>query len=88
MLDAWRRDEAMPDLFIGSGAMLYRDLIAAAAPDARLLEAPLLAPLIAELGERLAERGGAVPLHALRPVYVRRPDAELARRRAQASQVG
>ena len=88
VLDAWRRDESMPDLFIGSGAMLYRDLIAAAAPGAKLLDTPLVAPLIAELGERLAELGGTVPLHALRPVYVRRPDAELARRRVQASEVG
>jgi tRNA threonylcarbamoyladenosine biosynthesis protein TsaB len=88
VLDGWRSEGALPEVFVGSGVLLYRADILAAAPTARLVEAPLLAPLIAELGERLAARGQAVPLHSLRPVYVRRPDAELARRRAETPRVG
>jgi tRNA threonylcarbamoyladenosine biosynthesis protein TsaB len=88
VLDAWRAESALPDVFIGSGAMLYRGDIVAAAPMARLVEAPLLAPFIAELGEQMAARGLVVPLHSLRPVYVRRPDAELARRRAETPRAG
>jgi len=88
VLDTWRTEGALPEVFIGSGAMLYRRDILAAAPITRLVEAPLLAPLVAELGERMAARGDVVPLHSLRPVYVRRPDAEIARRRAETPRVG
>jgi tRNA A37 threonylcarbamoyladenosine modification protein TsaB len=42
----------------------------------------LRAELVASLGERAFMAGLAVAPHALRPVYVRRPDAELARDRA------
>lgn len=40
-----------------------------------------LAPAVAHLGHWLAARGGAGLPHALRPLYVRRPDAELSRER-------
>ena len=40
-----------------------------------------LAPQIARLGKRLADQGRAGPPHALVPVYVRRPDAEIERER-------
>lgn len=46
-----------------------------------LLMPPPLAPAIARLGRRLAEAGRSGPPHALMPIYVRRPDAELARER-------
>lgn len=41
----------------------------------------ILAPEIARLGRRMAERGEAGPPHALEPIYVRRPDAEIERER-------
>jgi tRNA threonylcarbamoyl adenosine modification protein YeaZ len=88
VLEGWRAEDARPDIFIGSGAIIYEQLVAAAMPGARLIDAPLVAPLVAELGERRAARDGTTPLNALRPVYVRRPDAELARRRATAPRVG
>ena len=88
VLDAWRAEGARPDLFIGSGAIVYGQDVVAAMPGARLVDAPLVAPLVAELGELRAAIDGATPLNALRPVYVRRPDAELARRRAAAPRVG
>ena len=48
---------------------------------------PVLAAVIAELAEAAAAKGLAGPPHAVRPLYVRRPDAELARGRAQAAGV-
>ena len=74
-------------VFIGSGAILYGQDVVAAMPCLHLIDAPLVAPLVAELGELRAARDGATPLNALRPLYVRRPDAELARRRAAAPRV-
>ncbi len=88
VLDAWRAEGARPDVFIGSGAIAYGQDVIAFMPGARLIDAPLVAPLVAELGELRAALDGGTPLNALRPVYVRRPDAELARRRATAPRVG
>jgi len=88
VLDAWRAEGACPDVFIGNGAIMYGQHVIAVMPGARLIDAPLIAPLVAELGELRAAVDGATPLNALRPVYVRRPDAELARRRAAAPRVG
>jgi tRNA threonylcarbamoyladenosine biosynthesis protein TsaB len=70
--------------FIGDGAVRYRDLITATLGDrARVIEpTPLLAAHIGRLALARAERGDAPPPHAIRPLYVRRPDAELARERA------
>jgi len=67
--------------FIGDGAETYRAVIAAASPtfavEAR--PAPLLAEAVARLAlTRLAAGETGAP-GAIRPLYVRRPDAELAR---------
>jgi tRNA threonylcarbamoyladenosine biosynthesis protein TsaB len=74
------RSQAM--VFVGEGAILYRDLIQAALP-AALVEpdVPMLAPTIALLADAQAEGQGSVVPDAIRPLYVRRPDAELARDR-------
>jgi len=88
VLDGWRAAGARPDVFIGGGAVTYGHDVIAVMPGARLIDAPLVAPLVAELGELRAAVDGATPLNALRPVYVRRPDAELARQRAAAPRVG
>ena len=45
----------------------------------------LLAGVVAEVAAQRAARGEAMPPHALQPLYVRRPDAELARDRAAAA---
>ena len=45
-------------------------------------EAPHLAGVVAELAAARASRGESALPHALQPLYVRRPDAELARERA------
>jgi tRNA threonylcarbamoyladenosine biosynthesis protein TsaB len=69
-------------LFVGDGAVRYRDAIEAFA-DATVrvaLDVPPLAGAIARLAGREPER--AVLPHAVVPIYVRRPDAELARERS------
>jgi hypothetical protein len=66
-------------VFAGDGAVRYRSTIAARASS--ILESPLLAPWVARLGAIGAARGLAGPPHALQPLYVRRPDPELARER-------
>jgi hypothetical protein len=72
-----------PITFVGDGAGTYRDLISRTLGDrARIPEpsAPLLAAVIAQLATEAASAGGHLPSpHAIRPLYVRRPDAELAR---------
>ena len=45
---------------------------------------PRLAAAIAEIGADWASRGLAGPPHGLQPLYIRRPDAELARERRAA----
>jgi len=75
-------DSSRPTLFSGDGAERYRGVIQAWSATARLLDTPrALAPALARLGRRGAERGLAGPPHALQPLYVRRPDAELERLR-------
>ncbi len=72
-----------PVRFTGDGAVAYRDLLEANAhPGVEIVgEPPALAPAIASIARAIAEAGGAVPPHAVKPLYVRRPDAELARDR-------
>jgi tRNA threonylcarbamoyladenosine biosynthesis protein TsaB len=73
---------AGPLRFIGDGAVRYRD-VWTALPSSVLVEpTPPLAELAASLAATRAERAGRP--HDLRPIYLRRPDAELARERARA----
>jgi tRNA threonylcarbamoyladenosine biosynthesis protein TsaB len=79
------RDIAATTTFIGDGAQTFRAEIATALGDrARFATplTPLLAGAIATLATADAQRGHRPPPHAVRPLYVRRPDAELARDRA------
>jgi tRNA threonylcarbamoyladenosine biosynthesis protein TsaB len=66
-------------LLTGDGALRYGEAIDAALGEVvpRLDPLPPLAPTIARLA--FARRADAVVPHAIQPVYVRRPDAELAR---------
>ena len=71
-----------PTVFIGDAVAVYHDLIhAALGRDAWFADpaAPLLAGVIARLATDAARAGSQPPPHAVRPLYVRRPDAELAR---------
>jgi tRNA threonylcarbamoyladenosine biosynthesis protein TsaB len=71
-----------PTFFIGDGARSYRDKIQSAlGKDAARIASvptPLVAGTIAILGTAVA-RAAYSPPHAIRPLYVRRTDAELAR---------
>lgn len=86
VLAAWRRrwhDRHDAVVFAGNGALVHRACISGELSGrARILEpAPLLAAAIAEIAVERAGRGGAMAPHAVAPLYVRRPDAELARER-------
>jgi tRNA threonylcarbamoyladenosine biosynthesis protein TsaB len=72
-----------PDGFIGSGARRYADVIAAGTPVARVLDAPPLAAVIGRVAVARARAGDTVDPAGVQPVYVRRPDAEIARERKQ-----
>jgi tRNA threonylcarbamoyladenosine biosynthesis protein TsaB len=67
---------------VGDGALRYRQVLedAAGAP-VLVIDPPPLAATIALIAGRRAEAGEATLPHAIRPLYVRRPDAELARDR-------
>jgi len=69
--------------FAGDGARAYRTVIAGRlGARAEVLEwREPLAPIIGTLAAARAAAGGAVAPHALVPLYIRRPDAELARDR-------
>jgi tRNA threonylcarbamoyladenosine biosynthesis protein TsaB len=74
-----------PVEFVGDGATAYAAEIERVMPARSLLIAPdpPLAAAIAALAERAAAAGQAGPPHRVRPLYVRRPDAELARERSR-----
>jgi tRNA threonylcarbamoyladenosine biosynthesis protein TsaB len=62
--------------FIGDAALKYRDRLA------HVVEpTPLVAGAIATLAHARGAAGDRPQPHAIRPLYVRRPDAELARER-------
>jgi tRNA threonylcarbamoyladenosine biosynthesis protein TsaB len=88
ILDAWRprfSPRAPEAVFVGDGAARYADTIRTAlGARARVLVLDgVLAVAIGEVALRRAARGETVPPHAIVPVYVRRPDAELARERRE-----
>ncbi len=76
--ERWRGlGEGSPTVFIGDGATLYAADIARDAPDARVLPPPLLAGVIGRLARARASQ--AQDPSAVRPLYVRRSDAEIIR---------
>jgi tRNA threonylcarbamoyladenosine biosynthesis protein TsaB len=81
ILDAWVREERLPVLCSGDGAVRYAATIAARAPAVRVGGAPLLAGAIGRVAAARARRGEAVHPAAIQPLYVRRPDAEVDRER-------
>jgi tRNA threonylcarbamoyladenosine biosynthesis protein TsaB len=78
-LDALR---GVPTRFIGDGAAIHREAIERTMGEQATIAspaAPLLAGTIARLAGEAARRGECPPPHAIRPLYVRRSDAELVR---------
>jgi tRNA threonylcarbamoyladenosine biosynthesis protein TsaB len=83
-LERWSRLIAGRSIwFVGDGALAYRRLIDGAGfPQVRVADpTPPLAPAIARIATRAAALHEATSPHAIKPLYVRRPDAELARDR-------
>jgi tRNA threonylcarbamoyladenosine biosynthesis protein TsaB len=71
----WSNEFDRPSVVIGDGAVLYETLVT----PARVMRPPLLAGAIGRLAVSYMRRGGAVHPSAVHPLYVRRPDAEIAR---------
>jgi tRNA threonylcarbamoyladenosine biosynthesis protein TsaB len=83
VLESWRpliRDRRVT--FVGDGAQLYGDVVRRDVPGARILPAPLLAGVIGRLATARTRCGESVDPGGIQPLYVRRPDAELARENA------
>jgi tRNA threonylcarbamoyladenosine biosynthesis protein TsaB len=84
VLDAWSDGLGDgPVEFVGDGAVVYREHLAEAFGNRARpsYTVPPLAPAIAIMAARGVATGLAVTPDAIRPLYVRRPDAELARER-------
>jgi tRNA threonylcarbamoyladenosine biosynthesis protein TsaB len=68
---------ALPTVFVGDGAEMFGCAIRQTRPDARIVPPPPVAGAIGRLA--VARASEAVDPAAIRPLYVRRPDAEIAR---------
>jgi tRNA threonylcarbamoyladenosine biosynthesis protein TsaB len=81
VLERWRwRLAGHQAIFIGDAVSRDAELIARAGEKRWAIRNPdPLAPQIARLGRHLARQGRAGAPHALTPIYVRRPDAEIER---------
>lgn len=84
LLARWsaRSTAGIPWRFVGDGCLTYRDRINSTRWNVSIVEpVPALASHIAVMAERAAATGETVSPAAIRPIYVRRPDAEIARDR-------
>jgi len=68
------RFSSAPAVFIGDGAVMYADQIVAANPAARVLPPPFIAGALGRLA--IARHAESTEPAGVRPLYVRRPDAE------------
>ena len=71
----WSNELVVPSVVIGDGAVLYEAIVT----PSRVMRPPLLAGAIGRLAVSYVRRGGGVHPSAVHPLYVRRPDAEIAR---------
>jgi ribosomal-protein-alanine N-acetyltransferase len=71
-----------PMVLVGDGALAHAPAFTAALPGVRIeaLAVPIALPAARLAADRMSQ---SVAPHALRPIYLRRPDAELARARAR-----
>ena len=82
MLGAWAGHfRGRTVCFVGDGALMCRQVLTECLKDAAQFIEPLpcLASSVALIAAARAAAGEAVVPHAIRPIYMRRPDAELAR---------
>jgi tRNA threonylcarbamoyladenosine biosynthesis protein TsaB len=74
--ERWQRDGQVPAVVIGDGAVLYQTTLG---EGIRVMPAPALAPIVGRMAVARALAGQTVDPAGVQPVYVRRPDAEVAR---------
>lgn len=77
----WANEFDPPSVVIGDGAVLYEAIVAPSCA----IRPPLLAGAIGRLAVGYTRRGAAVRPGAVHPLYVRRPDAEIAREKGSSS---
>ncbi len=83
-LERWTRSRLItPAVFVGDGAVVYGAEIRRAIVGARVEPPPLLAGTIGRLA--IARASSAMDPAALRPLYIRKPDAEVAREKKDGS---
>jgi tRNA threonylcarbamoyladenosine biosynthesis protein TsaB len=88
VLARWGRVAPSQEIVVaGEGAIKYRAEVDGLLPGVvRLVEpVPPLAPIVGAIAAARAEAGQVVSPHGVKPVYVRAPDAELARDRRDAA---
>jgi tRNA threonylcarbamoyladenosine biosynthesis protein TsaB len=83
-LARWIAAGQRPDLIAGDGAVKYGEAIAAVDRSIAIVADGPLAGVIGLMARERARRGDVVPPGGIQPLYVRRPDAELAREHALA----
>ncbi|MGE0450773.1 MAG: tRNA (adenosine(37)-N6)-threonylcarbamoyltransferase complex dimerization subunit type 1 TsaB [Vicinamibacterales bacterium] len=76
----WSAREPLPQVVCGDGAVLYRSALP---PEVAVRPATPLAGLIGRIAAAEHSAGRAVHPAAVQPLYVRRPDAEVAREAAR-----
>ncbi|HEV3140779.1 MAG TPA: tRNA (adenosine(37)-N6)-threonylcarbamoyltransferase complex dimerization subunit type 1 TsaB [Vicinamibacterales bacterium] len=80
MLEGLRAIEAAaPIVFAGDGALMYGEEIARVFPTAEIRPSAPIAGVIGLMAVARARRGDTIDPAAIQPLYVRRPDAEVAR---------
>ena len=78
-LARWSASLDRRSVFIGDGAVKYRDAIVRGAAGAEIAEPPPLAGAIGRIALARAARGDTLDPAGIQPLYVRRPDAEIDR---------
>ena len=83
-LARWREAVGhVPAIIVGDGAVAFAAVICRDPLGARIVGPPPIAATIARLARARARRGEAVDPAAIHPLYIRRPDAEVAREHAR-----
>jgi tRNA threonylcarbamoyladenosine biosynthesis protein TsaB len=80
LLARWTEQGCPPAWLVGDGIAAHADEVRRAS-QAQVAAAPMLAAAIGRMAAVAAARGQTIPPGAVQPLYVRRPDAELARDR-------
>ena len=83
-LGRWDRIVDSEILFVGDGAERYGNVLRSRRSDARIIDATPLAGAIGLMAVACSGAGGTVDPGEVRPLYIRRPDAEVDREKKKA----